>query len=303
MKMNFRIFKIAWYRVLGKGIPKSRRIHCSRKTIMALKKNGFTLIELLVVIAIIAILAAMLLPVLSNARKRAQTIACLNNLKQLDLAWHLYTGDNNDFLVPNNSVYGENISTAVAAGASWCLGSALYDTTTTNIQNGMLFQYNNNPGIYHCPADLSTIIDQSGNPLPQLRNRSYNMNQSVNGYPGFDIFLDNNIPMFSKFTQIKAPGTSQCMVFIDENENTLYDAEFGMPTANYGAADQWWDMPSNRHGQGADLSFADGHVEQWRWIVPKISQSTPGNPVPQNVPAPELRDYNRVCATVKQTMN
>jgi prepilin-type N-terminal cleavage/methylation domain-containing protein/prepilin-type processing-associated H-X9-DG protein len=303
MNMNFRIFKISWYRVRGKGVPKSRRIQCSGKTIMALKKNGFTLIELLVVIAIIAILAAMLLPVLSSARKRAHTVACLSNLKQLDLAWLLYTGDNNDFLVPNNSVYGENISQAVAAGASWCLGSALYDTTATNIENGMLFQYNNNPGIYHCPADVSTIIDQNGNPLPQLRNRSYNMNQSVNGYPGFDVFLDNNIPMFSKLTQIKAPGTSQCLVFIDENEDTLYDAEFGMPTASYGAANQWWDMPSNRHGQGANLSFADGHVEQWHWIVPKVSQSTPGNPVPQSVPTPELPDYNRVCATVKQTMN
>ena len=125
MNLNFRTIKIAWQGVRGRDVRKSRRIHCSRKTIIALKKNGFTLIELLVVIAIIAILAAMLLPVLSSAKKRAHTVMCLNNLRQLDLAWHLYTGDNNDFLVPNNSVYGENISEAVAAGASWCLGSAL----------------------------------------------------------------------------------------------------------------------------------------------------------------------------------
>src|ERR1035438_7110659 len=255
------------------------------------KKNGFTLIELLVVIAIIALLAAMLLPALSGAKKKSQTIACLSNLKQLALAWHLYASDNNDFLVPNNSVFGQNISTVVAAGASWCLGSALFDTTTTNIENGMLFQYNRSVGIYHCPADLSTIMDKSGNKLTQPRNRSYNMSQSVNGYPEFDSFLFNKIPWFKKFTQINHPGPTQCMVFIDENADTLLDAEFGMPTDYYDRTTDWWDMPSNRHGLGANLSFADGHVEHWHWIVPKISQSIPPDVMPQSVPSPELPNY------------
>jgi prepilin-type processing-associated H-X9-DG protein len=129
------------------------------------------------------------------------------------------------------------------------------------------------------------------------------MSQSVNGYPEFDSFLFNNVPWFKKFTQINNPGPTQCLVFIDENENTLVDSEFGMPTECYGPTITWWDMPSNRHGQGANLSFTDGHVEHWRWLVPKISQSTPGNPIPQIVPHLELPDYNRVCATVKQTMN
>src|ERR1022692_4051019 len=72
-----------------------------------MKNKGFTLVELLVVMAIIAILAALLLPALSRAKAKALTVACLNNLKQLETAWHVYTADNDDLLVPNNSVYGQ----------------------------------------------------------------------------------------------------------------------------------------------------------------------------------------------------
>jgi prepilin-type N-terminal cleavage/methylation domain-containing protein len=70
----------------------------------AIRKQGFTLVELLVVIAIIATLAAMLLPALHGARSKAQTTQCLNNLKQLGLCWTMYAHDNNEVLVPNNSV-------------------------------------------------------------------------------------------------------------------------------------------------------------------------------------------------------
>src|SRR5262245_43947331 len=94
-------------------------------------RRGFTLIELLVVIAIIAVLASLLLPVLSRAKGKALSARCLNNLKQLQNCWHLYTIDFDDRLVPNNSV--ATLSTnggggMMAAGASWCAGSARYDT-------------------------------------------------------------------------------------------------------------------------------------------------------------------------------
>jgi prepilin-type N-terminal cleavage/methylation domain-containing protein/prepilin-type processing-associated H-X9-DG protein len=260
-----------------------------------MKQKGFTLIELLVVIAIIAILAALLLPALARAKQHSQTAVCLNNLKQLETCWHLYVVDNSDVLVPNNSVVNLGDIPSVA-GASWCLGDAVTDVSTTNIQNGLLFPYNKSVAIYHCPADLSTIVDASGNASSQPRSRSYNMSQSVNGYPGFSPITSQFIPCFTALASINSPNVTQCLVFIDENEGTMQDAEFGMPTDSYGGSSDWWDMPSNRHNQGANLSFADGHVEHWHWLAPMIFQGT----IPQPVSAAQMPDYLRVRATIKQ---
>jgi len=266
-------------------------------------KRAFTLIELLVVIAVIAILAAFLLPALSKAKSRAQSLGCLNNLKQLALCGHLYVTDYNDYFVPNNSVATFIMTTngpvfTGGSGLSWLPGfDAAMELEPSNIVNGLLFPYNRSLPIYHCPADLSTLITPAGQPLPQLRWRSYNMSQSINGYPeGGDPDMNRYIPAWKKYTQVRHPIPSELFVLIDENSGTQEDAEFGCPPI--GSVYQeyiWWDMPSDRHNKGANLSFADGHVEHWKWVVPKGGYEA-GEPVL----ADELPDYARVRRAMKQ---
>ena len=261
----------------------------------AIKKFGFTLIELLVVIAIIAILAAMLLPALSRAKNRAQTTSCLNNLKQLGIAWHMYAHDNKDALAPNNSVSAAPPIPPLLQGASW----ALADPTEVNVQSGLLFQYNQSLGIYHCPADRSTLPRTKKRVPGALRARSYNMSLSVNGYPCFDPFICTHVTMFTKLTEIQNPNTDKCLVFIDENENTLGDSQFGMPTQFFpgipATPDWWWDGPADRHDQGGNLSFADGHAEHWKWRAPLkfVSFARPYTPE-------EKPDWLRIKACIKQ---
>lgn len=255
-------------------------------SVTASHPQGFTLIELLVVIAIIAILAAMLLPALSRAKARAHTISCANNLKQLQICWFSYAHDNEDVMTPNNFVYFVQVGGTNDGGTlgednqTWCRSIAPLDNYPINDQTSLLFQYNQNSAIYRCPADRSTLRDVPG----KLRNRSYNMSNSVN------CRADNH---FRKLSEVKVP--TQLFVFIDTHEDAIWDATFGvLPLGSYWQ-DYWLDVPADRHQEGANVSFADGRVERWKWRAAKSGLRVGAH----NSGAEDLLDLRRIQQHIK----
>jgi prepilin-type processing-associated H-X9-DG protein len=254
------------------------------------------LIELLVVIAIIAILAALLLPALNRAKLQAQNIECLNNLKQLQYCAHMYMGDNDDKNPPNNSVASfsgssTNITWSFLRSLSWLPDiDATIEYDPSAIINGALFPYNTSLPIYHCPTDHSTLANTN-----QLRWRTYNLSLSINGATESAPSDFPSVPIYQwkHAHDIRLP--SSVFFFIDENENTIEDSNFGCPAIGSWDDGYWWDMPTDRHNRAANLSFADGHAEHWKWVVPKVALTEN-----QMVAAGEWPDYRRVQQAMDQ---
>jgi len=238
---------------------------------------AFTLIELLVVIVIIAILAGLLLPALSRAKQKAQAIACMNNLRQLNIAWILYADDNEDLVTPNPPY---------SPPGSWVLGSQDWsggNTENTNrnlISQGVLFPYAKNTAVYHCPADSSAI--------PALGSRVRSVAQ--NAFVGSTPFPGSGYKNFLRMQDFGTP--SLIFTFLEEHPDSINDGWF-LPVTSPGVTSQWLDLPASYHNAVCNFAFADGHVEMHKWrdastMKPITKQYRQGLPFSPANPAGDL---------------
>ena len=248
------------------------------------ERAGFTLIELLVVIAIIAILAAMLLPALTSAKQKTQGIQCMNNHRQLCLAWRLYADDNRDALVYASD---DGTKNNPLNDYAWTLSHMDFDPNnranwdlTVDLMKRPLWPYSGkSPGIYRCPADHSFV---TVNGIQRPRVRTMSMNLYVGGFDG----TDGNWPfadpycIYTKLNQIggglPSPGAAKTWIFLDMREDRVNWGNFMVDMTGYPDQPSQYnfttDLPGYYHHFACGFSFADGHSEVHRW---RDSRTTP----------------------------
>jgi prepilin-type processing-associated H-X9-DG protein len=222
------------------------------------------MVELLTVIAIVAILAALLSSALNSTKSSAHQITCLNNIKQIQMGWVMYADDNGDVLPLNQSMpssspklFGRRNTTN-----SWVGGNPKEDVTTAKIERGSIFPYVKNVAVYRCPSDNSKVVGRK----TIRRTRSYSMSAYLHGDE-----VGVNPRVKRRLSELINPSSDRTFVFIEEHEQSVWNGSFHVvPRERFSlASGSWTSTPADRHMQGCNLSFADGHIEHWRWFAPK----------------------------------
>jgi len=255
------------------------------------ERRGFTLIELLVVIAMIATLAALLLPALGRARDRARGVQCMNNTRQLVVAWQLYSDDHNGRLAYNLGMVGTSLIGSTRTNANWVNNVMTWEldsdnTNTATITEASLASYvSRSVQTYRCPSDSVLSSVQRGAGWNE-RIRSYAMNAMVGDAGeltagGANL---NNVHYAQYFSLASIPSPANIFVFAEEHPDSIDDGYFlnKFYYTSYGYSGEWHDLPASYHNGAAEFAFADGHSELHRWLfshtklpsVPGIIAST-----------------------------
>ena len=234
------------------------------------KIRGFTLIELLVVIAIIAILASMLLPALTKAKQKAQGIYCLNNTKQLMVAWHMYLHDNNDnIVVALHGGAAQGGAGDPVLGKAWVEGwldwTTRYDNTnmaflTSDSFSRMAPYVARSQKVFKCPADTFLAgVQRSYGWSERIRSLSANIGLGAGNAetgPWSTIYKH-----CTKLSELQIPGPANTWVHVDEHPDSMNDSGFFSPSGPTLITD----TPATYHNGAGGFSFADGHSEIHKW--------------------------------------
>ncbi|MEI6394281.1 MAG: type II secretion system protein [Verrucomicrobiota bacterium] len=237
-----------------------------------MKVRAFTLIELLVVVAIIGILAALLLPALGRAKGKALNVACVSHFRQLTAAWRMYADENNGKLVSVNFKLSGLVDVNSNAWVRRSMNDrvrvyppitpgVLDSTNVDGIKLGSLYSCTRSVGIYHCPADRSSVGGV-------LRVRSYSINGWMGGLP---VAGQHESLALKREAEIVNPPPSKAWVFIDEHERSINDGWFAVDMVGKKGL---LDAPATRHGDSYALSFADGQAEIWKLLDPRTRNWT-----------------------------